>query len=77
VWFVSIVIQSMKLLNMGGDDMFGLRNEIRSDTQEAYGHYCSYARSKNKEPVPYHLFSDYFLLGLSVKEIYRKLNSED
>lgn len=54
--------------------MFGLRHEFRVETQKAYGGYCSYARQNGENPIPYHLFADYYSKGLKVKEIYREVH---
>ncbi|MED1863331.1 hypothetical protein P4V41_07665 [Fictibacillus nanhaiensis] len=54
--------------------MFGLRIEFRHETQKAYGKYCSHTRGNGKEPIPYHLFSDYYSKGLTIKEIFQKVN---
>jgi hypothetical protein len=54
--------------------MSEFRNELRFKTQQAYGHYCSFAHSQKKEPVPYHIFADYYSKGLTVKEIFKQLN---
>lgn len=54
--------------------MFGFRNEFRGEAQEKYGHYCSYARSNDQEPIPYHLFTEHYSKGLTVKEIHNKFS---
>lgn len=57
--------------------MFGLRYEFRCETQTAYGGYCSYTRSKGKEPFPYQKFADYYSKGLKTKEVYKELHEDD
>ena len=54
--------------------MFSIRQEIRAEAQEKYGHYCSYTRNKGKEPLSYTDFAHWYLKGLSVKEIFIETN---
>lgn len=52
--------------------MSEIRNDLRFDTQTAYGHYCNYCKQKSKEPLTYHKFSTLFATGKTIKQIFKE-----
>lgn len=55
--------------------MFGLRDDLRCETQQAYGGYCSYARHRKAVPVSYTQFKTFHEFGMRTSEIFELLHS--